>query len=148
MCYGMPISVRSLQEAGWRGWGKASFPPIIQIFPLCTQIFGIIANPQRSTAFKMVITNKLMRKGNTGHFLWLEFYTALLWKDAFQRQIWLPTPPTINWYKNTNLLALSTLWTHFLWLTLKWYKYFYLKGELQLLELGSDSFFYSYRYSG
>lgn len=142
-CYGMPVSRHSLKSVVWGRW-KASHPLISQVFPLCTQITGNTANPQRPLAFQVVITNGLMRKGNSGQRFtgWILHYSAL--KGCFSKgRHALPPPHPIKKntnarYKKDNLVALPVLWTHFLWLTSKWYKYFYLKGELQLSELGSD----------
>lgn len=142
-CYGMPVSRHSLKSVVWGRW-KASHPLISQVFPLCTQITGNTANPQRPLAFQVVITNGLMRKGNSGQRFtgWILHCSAL--KGCFSKgRHALPPPHPIKKntnarYKKDNLVALPVLWTHFLWLTSKWYKYFYLKGELQLSELGSD----------
>lgn len=133
------------------GRGRAFFPPILQVFPLCTHIIRNIANTRRSLAFKMAITSKLMRKGNSGQFYISWFLYPL--PGCFPTGRYdLPTSLTkknnTNRYKKANLVAFSMLWTHCLWLISEWYKYFYLKGELQLSELGSDSFFYSHCYSG
>lgn len=99
----------------------------------------------------MAITSKLMRKGKNGQFFITSFLYPLPGRFPTCRHD-LPTSSAkknnTNRLKKANLVALSMLWSHFLWLTSEWYKYFYLKGELWLSELSSGSFFYSHCYSG
>lgn len=92
-----------------------------------------------------------MRKGKNGQFFITSFLYAL--PGCFPTGRYdLPTSSTkknnTNRHKKANLVALFMLWSHFLWLTSEWYKYFYLKGELWLSELNSGSSFYSHCDSG
>lgn len=92
-----------------------------------------------------------MRKGKNGQFFITSFLYPLPGSFPMGRYD-LPTFSTkknnTNRLKKASIVALSMLWSHFLWLTSEWYKYFYLKGELWLSELSSGSFFYSHCYSG